>query len=163
NLPRPAPRRRPQLRAPPAVGDGAGVKRRRGASGFASLGLTPQAILCRPHSGAERLMEQTLKCGLCRSRKTRCGLGFAPIASSHGHGCSLPVVREALMREADHRPSPWTPESTTTIRGSSRLDRERIEIWRSRLERGWWVALVGMMLVFSAFPLANLLLGLSIK
>jgi hypothetical protein len=34
--------------------------------------------------------------------------------------------------------------------------------WAS-IERAWWIALVGTMLVFSAFPIANLLLGLSTK
>src|SRR5438067_1002726 len=61
-------------------------------------------------------------------------------------GAVLPVVREALMRETEHRPHPTATPA-----------------WWSRLERGWWVALIGTMLVFSAFPLANLLLGLSTK
>ena len=33
----------------------------------------------------------------------------------------------------------------------------------ARIERVWWVGLVGAMLVFSAFPIANLFLGLSTK
>jgi hypothetical protein len=33
----------------------------------------------------------------------------------------------------------------------------------NRVERGWWVALFGTMLVFSAFPIANLILGWSMK
>ena len=36
-----------------------GEKKKMWASGFAVLGLTPQAILFRPRSGAERLVGQT--------------------------------------------------------------------------------------------------------
>ncbi len=50
------------------------------------------------------------------------------------------------MRETEQRPRPVEIRSR----------------W-ARLERGWWVVLVGIMLVFSAFPIANLLLGLSTK
>ena len=39
---------------------------------------------------------------------------------------------------------------------------ERPAKW-ARIERAWWVALVGTMLVFSAFPIVNQLLGLSTK
>jgi alpha-1,2-mannosyltransferase len=35
--------------------------------------------------------------------------------------------------------------------------------WWARLERAWWPALIGTMVVFSIFPLANMLLGLSTK
>jgi alpha-1,2-mannosyltransferase len=35
--------------------------------------------------------------------------------------------------------------------------------WWSRLERAWWPLLIGMMVVFSIFPLANLFLGLATK
>lgn len=35
--------------------------------------------------------------------------------------------------------------------------------WWARVERGWWVALIGAMVVFSAFPIANQLLELSTK
>ena len=35
-------------------------------------------------------------------------------------------------------------------------------VW-ARIERVWWMGLVGAMLVFSAFPIANLFLGLSTK
>src|SRR5439155_7053337 len=44
----PPPRRRPHLGAPPRVGGGAGVKREEMGERFAVLGLTPQALLCRP-------------------------------------------------------------------------------------------------------------------
>src|SRR5262245_29231015 len=56
-------------------------------------------------------------------------------------GCS-----EVPMREAEHRSGPLERPSGG-----------------ARLERGWWVALVGIMVLFSAFPIANLLLGLSTK
>jgi hypothetical protein len=36
-------------------------------------------------------------------------------------------------------------------------------VWWKRAERGWWVALFGMMLVFSAFPIANQIWELSTK
>ena len=67
------------------------------------------------------------------------------------------------MSEAEHRARPWTPERNTRILGSSRLRRERMETWWSRLESGWWLALIGTMLFFSVVPIANLLLGLSTK
>jgi alpha-1,2-mannosyltransferase len=35
--------------------------------------------------------------------------------------------------------------------------------WSARVERGWWIALAVVMLVFSGFPIANLVLGLSTK
>jgi len=41
--------------------------------------------------------------------------------------------------------------------------RDELPKWWARIERGWWVALAVTMLVFSAFPIANLLLGLSTK
>ncbi len=48
--------------------------------------------------------------------------------------------------------------------GTSRLRPEGLEAaWWARLEHAEWVALIATMVVFSAFPLANLLLGLSTK
>ncbi len=38
-----------------------------------------------------------------------------------------------------------------------------LPVWWARIERGWWVALAGAMLVFSAFPIGNLLLGYPTK
>src|SRR6516225_8116066 len=35
--------------------------------------------------------------------------------------------------------------------------------WWARIERGWWFGLAAAMLLFSGFPIANLLLGLSTK
>src|SRR5437899_193796 len=67
------------------------------------------------------------------------------------------------MREAEDGPRPRTPEGDAGRRDRSGWRRERIAIWSARLERGWWVALIGTMVVFSAFPIANLLLGLSTK
>jgi alpha-1,2-mannosyltransferase len=42
-------------------------------------------------------------------------------------------------------------------------DRNETSASWARIERAWWVGLVGAMLVFSAFPMVNLFLGLSTK
>ena len=65
------------------------------------------------------------------------------------------------------------PSAATTRRGHPGHRRNRIQAATvyeprpprrgARIERAWWVALIGTMLVFSAFPIANLLLGLSTK
>ena len=68
------------------------------------------------------------------------------------------------MSEVEHRPTPWKPGQDTKIPGSSRLRPGWLETaWWARLERAWWPALIGTMVVFSIFPLANMLLGLSTK
>jgi hypothetical protein len=47
---------------------------------------------------------------------------------------------------------------------TSRLRRAGLEaVGWARLERAWWVALIATMVVFTAFPLANLLLGRATK
>src|SRR5580700_12056775 len=74
------------------------------------------------------------------------------------------VVRGTPMSEVEHRPTPWKPGQGTKIPGSSRLRPGGMETaWWARLERAWWPALIGTMVVFSIFPLANMLLGLSTK
>ena len=47
---------------------------------------------------------------------------------------------------------------------TTRLRPARLEAagW-ARLERAWWVVLIATMVVFSAFPIANMLLGLATK
>ena len=68
------------------------------------------------------------------------------------------------MSEAEDRPDASLPERSTGISGPSRSPREQNRTARwARLERAWWLALIGTMVVFSAFPMANMLLGLATK
>jgi alpha-1,2-mannosyltransferase len=70
-----------------------------------------------------------------------------------------PVNRPSIRR--DHAPGndtePVETNATTNVTSGERSRR-----W-ARIERTWWVVLVGAMATFSAFPLANLLLGLPTK
>jgi len=57
------------------------------------------------------------------------------------------------------------PQGRETVEFSARSDSLRTDTstnW-TRIERFWWWILIGTMLVFSAFPIANLFLGLSTK
>ncbi|MGP0064685.1 MAG: glycosyltransferase 87 family protein [Isosphaeraceae bacterium] len=65
------------------------------------------------------------------------------------------------MSELEHQPSPWKRGPDAKIPGLA-PSRTGTAGW-ARLERAWWPALVGTMVVFSIFPLANMLLGLSTK
>ena len=68
------------------------------------------------------------------------------------------------MSEAEHRPSPWKPGHDAEMGGPSGSRPGSMNSgWWARLERAWWPALIGTMVVFSIFPLANMLLGLSTK
>ena len=49
------------------------------------------------------------------------------------------------------------------IKAQASLGRSETSLGWARIERAWWVGLGGAMLVFSAFPIANLFLGLSTK
>ncbi len=53
--------------------------------------------------------------------------------------------------------------STNQAESLSAGDRGRYLLDWPRIERGWWLILVATMLVFSAFPIANLILGYATK
>ncbi len=68
------------------------------------------------------------------------------------------------MSEVGHRPSPWKSALDAKIHGAAPLDAGTIRTaWWAQFERTWWPALIGTMVVFSIFPLANLLLDLPTK
>jgi len=54
------------------------------------------------------------------------------------------------------------PSGAGTNAKSDRVQTETPAGW-ARIERAWWMAMLGTMLVFSAFPIANLFLGLPTK
>ena len=56
-----------------------------------------------------------------------------------------------------------TAPDPSEIPSQASLGRNETSPSWARIERAWWVGLVGAMLVFSAFPLVNLFLGLSTK
>jgi hypothetical protein len=74
--------------------------------------------------------------------------GFAQVTSRSS-------FRRDGAREQDH-------DAMDSGRNPNTCGTERSAHWE-RIERGWWFALLSTMLVFSAFPIANLFLGLSTK
>ena len=70
-----------------------------------------------------------------------------------------PANRPSLRRDDAVGKVPEPAE----IKAQASLGRVETSPGWARIERVWWVALVGAMLVFSAFPLANQFLGLSTK
>ncbi len=79
------------------------------------------------------------------------------VPSTRGHcgGASPLALRCDDAACADH-------DAAGAIVNGNPVRAERPVKW-ARIERAWWVALVGTMLVFSAFPIVNQLLGLSTK
>jgi hypothetical protein len=85
------------------------------------------------------------------------------MTSNDANGVAKGMGRPTLRRDdavvANHGPT--ESEADTEDRGKP--GRHESPAWWARPERGWWKALVGAILVFSAVPLINQLLGLSTK
>ena len=80
------------------------------------------------------------------------------MTSSDANGLA-PVNRPSIRRDyAPGKTAEPAETNATTSLTSGKSSRRR-----ARIERTWWVAVVCAMVTFSAFPLANLLLGLPTK
>ncbi len=82
--------------------------------------------------------------------------------SNDANGVAKGMGRPSLRRDDAVVTSRGPTEEPISRTGANRLETSRAEWW-ARLERGWWKAFLGAILVFSAVPLINQLLGLSTK
>ena len=71
-----------------------------------------------------------------------------------GRSLSVPFPRGELTEMTSSDANPAAPAA---------IQHGRAPACWARVERAWWVVLVGAMVVFSAFPIANQFLGLSTK
>jgi len=85
------------------------------------------------------------------------------MTSNDANGVAKGMGRPSLRRDdaAVTGQGPTEAEADTEDRGLP--GRNESSAWWARLERGWWKAFLGAILVFSAVPLINQLLGLSTK
>jgi alpha-1,2-mannosyltransferase len=87
------------------------------------------------------------------------------MTSNDANGVAKGIGRASLRRDdatvAGHGPTETETEADPDDRGLP--GRNQSTEWWARLERSWWKAFVGAILVFSAVPLINQLLGLSTK